>query len=172
MPGPKATGATGTVKATAGATTGECEVVSWHGTTTGQVINVDCFSPSGAPQNNAFSLSYARGTNLMGLSSAAATANAYANQPTTASYQPGQTVPTSSSPSSGCGRRCRTLAWPPWPSPPGWPPTRPRLNGPAPPAILIDARDPFTEPGAAPSLACRIYRARPGHPTPEREQRS
>ncbi|MGP4088082.1 hypothetical protein [Streptomyces sp. KR55] len=26
------------------------------------------------------------------------------------------------------------------------------------PTILIDGRDPFAEPGAAPSVACRIYR--------------
>jgi hypothetical protein len=26
------------------------------------------------------------------------------------------------------------------------------------PTILIDGRDPFAEPGAAPSLSCRIYR--------------
>ncbi|MCC3768781.1 hypothetical protein K6I34_000781 [Streptomyces sp. UNOC14_S4] len=30
------------------------------------------------------------------------------------------------------------------------------------PTILIDGRDPFAQPGAAPSLACRIYRTPDG----------
>lgn len=30
------------------------------------------------------------------------------------------------------------------------------------PTILIDGRDPFAEPGAAPSLSCRIYRTPDG----------
>ncbi|WP_406384697.1 hypothetical protein [Streptomyces sp. NBC_01618] len=31
------------------------------------------------------------------------------------------------------------------------------------PTVLIDGRDPFAEPGATPSLSCRIYRT-PGGP--------
>lgn len=30
------------------------------------------------------------------------------------------------------------------------------------PTILIDGRDPFAEPGATPSLSCRIYRTSHG----------
>lgn len=45
---------------------GNCEPVSWHGTASGEVVNVDCFSPSRHFQNREFSVAYARGTNLMG----------------------------------------------------------------------------------------------------------
>jgi hypothetical protein len=52
------------------------------------VINVDCYSATGTPQNHRFLITYARGNNLMGLGGAT-TANAYANRPTATQYQPG-----------------------------------------------------------------------------------
>jgi len=31
------------------------------------------------------------------------------------------------------------------------------------PTLLINGQDPFAEPGAAPAVACRLYRAEDGH---------
>jgi hypothetical protein len=89
MPGPGTTGTTGTVKVSdVNITTGNCEIASWHGTSTGQVIDVDCFSVTGTPMNQAFLITYARRNNLMGLNGVT-TADAFANRPTaTTGYQP------------------------------------------------------------------------------------
>jgi hypothetical protein len=89
MPGPGTTGTTGTVKVSdVNITTGNCEIAGWHGTSTGQVIDVDCFSVTGTPMDQAFLITYARGTNLMGLNGVT-TADAFANRPTAATeYQP------------------------------------------------------------------------------------
>ncbi|MFH8471985.1 DsbA family protein [Streptomyces sp. NPDC018000] len=40
------------------------------------------------------------------------------------------------------------------------------------PTILIDGRDPFAEPGASPSVACRIYRTAGGLAVRPRSTRS
>ena len=89
MPGPGTTGTTGTVKLSdINITTGNCEIVGWHGTPTGQVIDVDCFSVTGTPQDRDFLITYARGNNLMGLNGVT-TADAFANRPTATQYQPG-----------------------------------------------------------------------------------
>ena len=90
MPGPGTTGTTGTVKVSAindAVAPGDCEIAGWHGTRTGQVIDVDCFAATGASQDQGFTVTYVRGNNLMGLNGAT-TADAFASRPTTARYQP------------------------------------------------------------------------------------
>lgn len=88
MPGPATTGTTGTVQVTDDSTADSaCEVTGWHGTRAGQVIGVDCFSDTGARHNEVFTITYARGNNLLGLNGATA-ADAFASRPTAARYQP------------------------------------------------------------------------------------
>ena len=88
LPGPTVTGAnTGTVKVSAyGSEAGSCQVASWSGTKSAQLVGVDCFTAAGAPQNRDFTIAYARGGNLMGLDGQV-DANALANG-TSAVYQP------------------------------------------------------------------------------------
>jgi hypothetical protein len=92
MPGPRTRGTTGTVKVSTGMSAGgnnpgDCEVAGWHGTSAGQVIFIDCFSATGARQNRAFTVTYARRANLLD-QAALTSAYAYANRPTASSYQP------------------------------------------------------------------------------------
>jgi hypothetical protein len=95
MPGPAASGATGTVQVTDvdHGSPGRCELAGWHGTRTGVVIDVGCFSLSGARQNRSFGASYVRSGNLMGFGGPTSndhvtSAYAYASRPGTAVYQP------------------------------------------------------------------------------------
>jgi len=89
MPGPPTRGITGTVKVTpAFLASGDCEIAGWHGTPAGQVIDVDCFSVTGARQNTPFTVTYVRHDNLLGLSNLTS-AYAFANRPTdAATYRP------------------------------------------------------------------------------------
>jgi len=68
MPGPPVARVnTGTVKVSAyGASAGGCQLAKWTATRTAQLIYVDCFAPTGGPQNRDFTVAYARGNNLMG----------------------------------------------------------------------------------------------------------
>ena len=66
--GPKTSGTHGTVKVSPdGAVPGDCELVGWHGSSQGELVDVDCFSDSGARQDRSFTVTYASSTNLMGL---------------------------------------------------------------------------------------------------------
>jgi hypothetical protein len=56
-------------------------------TTGGQVIDVDCFAPTGFLVNRTFTVTYASAGNLMGRGGLT-TANAYANKSTAGVYQP------------------------------------------------------------------------------------
>lgn len=88
MPGPATKGVTGTVKVTLfGSSGGDCEIGGWHGTATGQLVDVRCFAPSGAPRNSMFSVTYVRRNNLFGLNGAT-DAYAYASLPQAGRYQP------------------------------------------------------------------------------------
>src|SRR5262249_30215671 len=68
MPGPRTPAVnTGTVKVSAyGFVPGSCQLAKWTATPTAQLIYVDCFSVTGAGQDRDFTVSYARGNNLMG----------------------------------------------------------------------------------------------------------
>jgi hypothetical protein len=88
MPGPATRGVTGTVKVSpAGGAAGDCEIAGWHGTSGGQVVDVDCFSVTGARQNKFFTITYVRHDNLLGRGSLAG-AYAYADRRTAGRYQP------------------------------------------------------------------------------------
>jgi hypothetical protein len=86
--GKKTTGTTGVVKVSAfGTAESFCNPTGWKGSRSGEVVDVDCFSATGAAENELFSLAYATSTNVMG-SSKLVTVNAYANS-SAAVYQPG-----------------------------------------------------------------------------------
>jgi hypothetical protein len=88
LPGPASAGVRGTAAVTAfGPAAGDCAVAGWHGTTRGEVVDVDCFSPAGSPQNREFVVTYVRGTGIIG-QNGLRFANVYANQPTAAHYRP------------------------------------------------------------------------------------
>jgi hypothetical protein len=91
LPGPSASGVTGTVQLTdifpATGPNGDCELVGWHGTRTGQIVEVDCFRASGRRENRSFGVSYVRYGNLLGAGSLTS-AYAYANRPGAAAYKP------------------------------------------------------------------------------------
>jgi hypothetical protein len=91
LPGPSASGVTGTVQVTdvlpVIGPNGDCELAGWHGTRAGQVVDVGCFSPSGGRENRTFGLSYVRSGNLLG-AGGLTSAYAYANRPTATVYQP------------------------------------------------------------------------------------
>jgi hypothetical protein len=89
MPGPAATGATGTAAVTDvdHGPPGGCELAGWHGTKSGQVIDVDCFALSGARQNRTFGVSYVAKGNLLGIGGITS-AYAYADRPAATVYQP------------------------------------------------------------------------------------
>jgi hypothetical protein len=51
-----------------GSGAGNCQIATWKATKTAQKITVACSNASGAPLNRQFTVAYARGNNLMGLS--------------------------------------------------------------------------------------------------------
>jgi hypothetical protein len=85
--GPKTSGVAGTVQVTAFGTRGNCVVAGWHGASAGELVDIDCFSPSGSRADSSFFVGYSRRGNLTGIRGAA-TADAFASRPTTASYRP------------------------------------------------------------------------------------
>jgi len=89
MPGPATSGVTGTVQVTNvdKGIPGGCELAGWHGTRTGQVIKVSCFSFTGARQNRSFGVSYVRSGNLLGIGRVTS-AYAFASRPAASTYQP------------------------------------------------------------------------------------
>jgi hypothetical protein len=91
LPGPSASGVTGTVQLTDILPTtgpvGACELAGWHGTRAGQIVDVDCFSASGGRENRSFGVSYVRYGNLLGAGSLTS-AYAYANRPDATAYRP------------------------------------------------------------------------------------
>jgi hypothetical protein len=74
FPGPKSSGTHGTVDVTPYlhlSTTGaNCLTTGWKGTRTGEDVDVDCYAPSGARQNDEFDVVYASTNNVMGLNRA------------------------------------------------------------------------------------------------------
>lgn len=85
--GPAAKGVAGTVQVTTFNPGGNCVVAGWHGTSAGELVDVDCFSASGHRADESFIVGYTRRGNLTGVRGAA-TADAFASRPTAASYQP------------------------------------------------------------------------------------
>jgi hypothetical protein len=85
--GPATKGVTGTVQVTTFNLGGNCVVPGWHGTSAGELVDVDCFSASGHRADDSFIVGYARRGNLTGVHGAA-TADAFASRPTAARYQP------------------------------------------------------------------------------------
>jgi hypothetical protein len=86
--GRRSAGTAGTVKVTPwGNEPGGCNVTGWHGSSTGEIVTVDCSTAAFAPQNRPFVLVYAKRTNLMGLAGKT-TASAYASRRAAAVYQP------------------------------------------------------------------------------------
>ncbi len=66
--GPRSSGVQGTVKVSPyGLTAGDCQPVGWHGSATGEVVDVDCRNAAGAFANRQFTVTYAAANNLMGL---------------------------------------------------------------------------------------------------------
>jgi hypothetical protein len=96
LPGPASAGPSGTVQVTdidKSAAPGRCELAGWHGTRTGEIVDVDCFSFGGKRENEPFGVSYVRSNNLMGLDGPSindrvTSAYAYASRPTAVAYQP------------------------------------------------------------------------------------
>jgi hypothetical protein len=96
LPGPASSGSAGTVQITdidKSAAPGRCDLAGWHGTRTGEIVDVDCFSFSGKRENEPFGVSYVRSNNLMGmdgptLGDEVTSAYAYASRPTAVAYQP------------------------------------------------------------------------------------
>jgi hypothetical protein len=74
FPGPRSSGTHGTVDVTPylrlSATGANCVTQSWRGTRTGEAVYVDCYSPSGARQNDEFDVAYASANNVLGLNGA------------------------------------------------------------------------------------------------------
>jgi hypothetical protein len=85
--GPATRGVAGTVHVTTFGAGANCVVAGWHGTSAGELVDVDCFSATGHRANESFIVGYARHGNLTGVEGAA-TADAFASRPTTASYSP------------------------------------------------------------------------------------
>jgi len=87
FPGPAARGTTGVVHVS-GWVSGTCEVTAWHGTPSGEVVDIGCHDSRGKFLDLPFDVTYVRGNNLMGLNGAT-DANAYAGRPAAPSpYQP------------------------------------------------------------------------------------
>lgn len=85
--GPRSSDTKGTVKVTPwGNGPGGCNVTRWHGSSAGELVDVDCFSAAFALRNRSFTLVYAASSNLMNLSGAT-DANAYASSRAVV-YQP------------------------------------------------------------------------------------
>jgi hypothetical protein len=81
--------AAGSVKVTAyGYSTGVCKVVSWGPSGGGdEQVNVLCYTSSGAPSDEYFSMVFASGMNLLG-DNTMADGYAWADQPSSSSYTP------------------------------------------------------------------------------------
>ncbi|HTZ92457.1 MAG TPA: hypothetical protein VMB74_08690 [Streptosporangiaceae bacterium] len=68
FPGPKSSGVHGTAEVTPfGSGGGNCVLTGWTGTKTGEVVNVDCYSPAGSRENREFDVLYASSNNVLGL---------------------------------------------------------------------------------------------------------
>jgi hypothetical protein len=68
FPGPKSSGVHGTVDVTPfGSGGGNCVLAGWAGSRSGEVVNVDCYSPAGKPSNRKFDVLYASTNNVLGL---------------------------------------------------------------------------------------------------------
>jgi hypothetical protein len=68
FPGPKSSGVHGTAEVTPfGAGGGNCVLAGWTGSKSGEVVNVDCYSPAGSRQNRRFDVLYASTNNVLGL---------------------------------------------------------------------------------------------------------
>jgi hypothetical protein len=66
--GPRSSGVQGTVKVSPyGLTAGDCQPVGWHGSATGEVVDVDCRNAAGAFANRQFTVTFAAANNLLGL---------------------------------------------------------------------------------------------------------
>ncbi len=77
----------GTVKVTAyGSTANRCKVVSWFPSSSTQLVNVRCFSATGAAADSMFTATFSNGPNVANI--AGTNAWVWANQPTSASYSP------------------------------------------------------------------------------------
>lgn len=64
--GPASTGTEGVVKVSAyGGAPGGCELVSWTGSTSGELVDVDCFGAGSTRANSQFLVTYATANNLM-----------------------------------------------------------------------------------------------------------
>jgi hypothetical protein len=86
--GARSSGTHGTVQVSMyGFHGGECNLEGWHGSRAGEIVDVDCFDINGILTDSEFTLIYASAGNLLGLN-AKATANAYNNRSSAASYQP------------------------------------------------------------------------------------
>jgi hypothetical protein len=74
FPGPRSSGTHGTVEVTTylrqSTTSANCVTQSWKGTRTGEDVYVDCYSASGARQNDEFDVVYASTNNVLGLNGA------------------------------------------------------------------------------------------------------
>lgn len=83
---PNLAGANGHVQVTAyGFAAARCKVVSWGPSGVSEVVNVRCFSPSGALRDTLFTATYARGTGILRTTPAA---YAWSDQPLTPVYIP------------------------------------------------------------------------------------
>jgi len=68
FPGPKSSGVHGTVDVTPfGSGGGNCDLAGWKGSKSGEVVDVDCYSPTGSRQNREFDVLYASTSNVLGL---------------------------------------------------------------------------------------------------------
>ncbi len=79
--GPASKGTHGIVKVSAyGSAPGGCELVSWTGTTTGELVDVNCFGAGSTRANSQFLVTYVTTNNLMAYNGMS-DANAFDNQP-------------------------------------------------------------------------------------------
>jgi hypothetical protein len=86
--GKRSSGRHGTVQISMfGSHGGECDLVGWHGSRAGEIVDVDCLDFNGVLTDSEFTLIYASTGNLLGLP-ARATANAFANRSSASSYSP------------------------------------------------------------------------------------
>jgi hypothetical protein len=80
--------AAGSVKVTAyGSGSGVCKVGSWGPSGGNELVGVQCYSASGAPSDEYFSMVFASGMNVLG-DNTLAEAYAWADQPSSSSYTP------------------------------------------------------------------------------------
>lgn len=85
MPGPVVVD--GSVKVTAyGTVADSCQVAGWFDESSGQDVDVDCFSKVGAPVNDKFTMTFTASNDLMG--DGGPSGYLWANEPTASSYTP------------------------------------------------------------------------------------